>query len=131
MTAARIAKVVGAFIFAILMYTSFAVADTGVSSVDTDGSDDLDPPGFAALYAKVSATLDTDECLYYSWSHTPGSTYVTPNPPYTWDWQSFNQGNNVQWKGWTRTWLLKNGSPHIYEALATLEDQPDDPPCLF
>lgn len=131
MEADRIVKVIGAFIAAIVLYSSFAAADETVTATDTDGSDDLDPPGFAALYAEVSATLRTSDCTYNSWSHTPGSTYVTPDPPYTWEWESYNAGDDTRDSGWTKTRLLKNGIWHIYEAFAVLPEQPtSEPPCL-
>lgn len=119
----------GSLILAVVLYSSLAAADQYVSVVDTDGSDDLSPPGAAFLYAKVSATLNAT-CFYYSWSHTPGSSYAYPNPPYTWDWDSENPGNFKRDEGWTRTWLKKNGAPHLYEAFAVLPTQPGGPPCL-
>ncbi len=131
MTVARVAQVVGVFLLSVLMYASFAVADQTVSDTDMDGSDDLSPPGAAFLYTNVSATLRTSDCTYNTWSHTPGSSYAYPNPPYTWDWSSFNDGDDTRQEGWTKTRLLKNGSPHIYVALAVLPAQPtSEPPCL-
>lgn len=127
----RVVKSISAFIAARVLYTSFALADQTVSDTDTDGSDDLSPPGAAFLYAKVSATLRTSDCTYNTWSHTPGSSYAYPNPPYTWDWSSYNDGDNTREEGWTETRLLKTGSPHIYKARAVLPEQPtSSPPCL-
>ncbi len=128
MTAARIAQVVGAFLFAILMYTSFAVADQTVSAVDTDGSDDLTPPGVAFLYAKTTAILRSSDCKYYTWSHTPGASYAGPSP-WDWEWDSYNAGDYTWEEGWTETWLTKNGFPYVYKARAALPDQPEEPPC--
>ncbi len=131
MTASRIAQVVGAFLFSILMYSSFAVADETITITDTDGSDDLSPPGFAALYAKAQATPKTSDCMYNTWSHTDGSTYVTPNPPYTSSMTSQDSGDDTRDAGWTKVDLLKNGAPYIYQAYALIPAQPtSEPPCL-
>ena len=131
MTASRIVQVVGTFLFSILMYSSFAVADETITITDSDGGDDLSPPGFAALYAEVKATLRTSDCTYNTWSHTKGSSFATPNPPYTVDWESHNSGDNTRDHGHTRTWLEKNGAPYLHEALAIMTAQPtSSPPCL-
>ncbi len=92
----------------------------------------MSPPGFAALYAKAQATLRTSDCTYNTWSHTDGSTYVTPTPPYTSDMTSYNAGDNTRAEGWTQVELWKNGSPYLYAALATIPAQPtSEPPCLL